>query len=115
MRGIEKTRTFGFMTMTLAAIVGAAAKASEIDRETLAMLHDASERADQWNRDTRALTRQDAAVLASRLTSKLARLAPTEGVAKALLMQGVALERYLSGDYKGATSAANTGYHALPR
>lgn len=116
MRGTEKSRTFGFLKMTLEAIAKAAASAGEIDREALALLADASARADQWNRDTRALTRQDAAMLSRQLTSSLVKAAPVSGLSglsKAMLMQGLALERYLSCDYRGATSAANDGYHAL--
>lgn len=113
MRGTTKANTFGFMTLTLAAIAKAAQAASQADRAALSILADASERAAQWNRDTRALTRQDAAMKARELTALLARQAPTGGLGKAMLMQGLALERYLTCDYRGATDAANHGYRAL--
>lgn len=110
MRGQLKNRTFGFMGLTLQAIAAAAAKAGEIDRDALAMLADATEKAAQWNRDMRSLTRQDGTGIARQLTSKLARAAPITPLQEAMLLQGMATEQYLLCDYRRATDLANRAY-----
>jgi len=113
MRGQIKSRTFGFITATLGAVRDAAAAATALDREALAMLADATEKAAQWTRDSRALTRQDGTALTRQLTSKLARAAPLNALQEAMLFQALATERFLLCDYTGATDSANRAYRLL--
>lgn len=106
MRGTIKARTFGFMTVTLATVVKACEGAAGLDREALAMLGEVSEKAEQWTKDTRQLTRQDGVGIARRLIAKLAPAAPITPLQEAILLQAMAAEQFMLCDYRGATSNA---------
>lgn len=106
MRGTIKSRTYGFLTQTLAVVTAACDGASGLDKEALGLLADASEKAAQWTRDTRALTRQDGTGIARRLISTLAKSAPISPLQEAILLQGMATEQFMLCDYKGATGNA---------
>ena len=117
MRGKLKTRTFGFLTSTLEAIVAAAQTASDLDRESLALLADASEKAAQYNRDLRQLTRNDGTgivrVLVARFAGLRASDEPITDLQEAMLLQAMAVEQYLLTGYTSATDLANRAYRIV--
>lgn len=110
MRGTVKSRTYDFMLDTLAAVVNSCEGVAGLDREALALLGEASEKAAQWTRDTRQLTRQDGIGIARRLIAKLAPAAPITALQEAMLLQAMAAEQFMLCDYKGATGNALRAY-----
>lgn len=117
MRNERKNRSIGFMLQTLTAVTKAARGASDFDRECLAMVHDVHEKAIQWMRDTRQLTRQDATALVRVLTARLIEArpdnAPATPLQEALMMQARAAENFLACDYSGAQARANDAYRIV--
>lgn len=107
MRGQLKARTFDFMRLTMADIAAKASAAGDLDKPALALLADATEKAAQWTRDTRELTRQDGTGLARRLIAMLAPSAPITALQEAILLQAMATEQFMLCDYKGAFGNAN--------
>lgn len=114
MRNARKTRTIGFMLQTMEAIAHAAKGASALDRECLALLTDAHEKAIQWMRDTRQLTRNDATgvvrVMIAKITENREDGEPATPLQTALLEQAHAAQCFLLCDYTGATARANDAY-----
>lgn len=117
MRNDKKTRTLGFMLQTLEALAVAAKGASALDRECLKLLHDTHEKAIQWVRDTRQLTRNDATgivrVMISKLTAERPEGESVTPLQESLLLQAQAAENFLRCDYSGATARANDAYRIV--
>ena len=117
MRNERKTRTIGFMLQTLGHITTAARGASDFDRDCLTMVHDVHEKAIQWMRDTRQLTRNDATGLVRVVIAKLIEgrpdNAPASPLQESLMLQARAAENFLACDYSGAQSRANDAYRIV--
>ena len=117
MRGQQKARTLSFLTATLAAIADASRGAANLDRESLALLAKASERAAQWQRDMRALTRADGTGIVRVLVAKIAKErndeTPISDLQEAYLLQAQATEQFLLCDYSRATDYANRAYRLV--
>ena len=117
MRGRIRTRTLSFLTSTLAAIADASRGVANLDRESLALLAKASEKAAQWQRDTRTLTRNDGTGIVRVLVAKMAQErhdeTPITALQEAYLLQAQATEQFLLCDYTRATSLANQAYRLV--
>ncbi|USN14338.1 hypothetical protein KABACHOK_05250 [Brevundimonas phage vB_BpoS-Kabachok] len=117
MRNERKTRTIGFMLQTLGDITAAARGASAFDRECLTMVHDVHEKAIQWMRDTRQLTRNDATGMVRVVIAKLIEArpdnAPATPLQESLMLQARAAENFLACDYGGAQARANDAYRIV--
>lgn len=115
--GQLRKRTLDMMTATLNAIAKASEGVANLDRESLALLANASERAAQWQRDTRTLTRNDGTGIVRVLIAKLDEgrpgKTPITALQESYLRQAQATEQFLLCDYKRATALSYQAYRLV--